>query len=300
MANRVADIQRTLPNARWHHVRSQDNPADCVSRGLPPRELPTHPLWWTGPTWLTVTDHWTSPEFLPPNQDLEELRQTLHVQATTGSEVSSYITSFSNLRRLLRVTAWCCRWLRKHQGARKPYLFSHELQEAQRRLVRLEQKGFFAPELSCHRAKRPIPSKSRVLRLNPILDEDGILRVGGRLQHSLLPYSHKHPIILPDDSHLASLWIDDAHRRCLHGGTQLTLSTMRQHCWILRGRPLVKTHIHRCPTCVRPDPQCRQCPGTVAGGALSAKAILPGSSLRWRLYLPVVPTGQRSASPRGV
>ncbi|KMQ82601.1 hypothetical protein RF55_22423 [Lasius niger] len=48
VANRVADIQRTLPAARWHHVPSQDNPADCATRGLSPKELLGHPLWWQG------------------------------------------------------------------------------------------------------------------------------------------------------------------------------------------------------------------------------------------------------------
>lgn len=31
VANRVSDIQRVLSEARWHHVRSQDNPADRAS-----------------------------------------------------------------------------------------------------------------------------------------------------------------------------------------------------------------------------------------------------------------------------
>ena len=35
VANRVSEIQRTLPDAHWNHVPSQDNPADCASRGLP-------------------------------------------------------------------------------------------------------------------------------------------------------------------------------------------------------------------------------------------------------------------------
>ncbi|XP_020299330.1 uncharacterized protein LOC109863477, partial [Pseudomyrmex gracilis] len=53
VANRVAEIQRLLPEARWHHVRSRDNPADCASRGVSPSELVNHHLWWQGPTWLS-------------------------------------------------------------------------------------------------------------------------------------------------------------------------------------------------------------------------------------------------------
>ena len=71
------------------------------------------------------------------------------------------------------------------------------------------------------------------------------------LHYSRVDYNQRHPVILPDDTTLASLWITEAHQRCLHGGVQLTLSTLRQHCWILRGRHLVKACIHRCLTCVR-------------------------------------------------
>ncbi|GAB1860679.1 Gag-pol polyprotein [Camponotus japonicus] len=36
VANRVAEIQVTCPDARWHHVPGRENPADCASRGLSP------------------------------------------------------------------------------------------------------------------------------------------------------------------------------------------------------------------------------------------------------------------------
>ncbi|XP_018402453.1 PREDICTED: uncharacterized protein LOC108779488, partial [Cyphomyrmex costatus] len=52
VANRVSEVQRTLPEARWNHVSSKDNPADCASRGLSAEDLSSHSLWWTGPRWL--------------------------------------------------------------------------------------------------------------------------------------------------------------------------------------------------------------------------------------------------------
>ncbi|XP_011864758.1 PREDICTED: uncharacterized protein LOC105560332 [Vollenhovia emeryi] len=50
---------------------------------------------------------------------------------------------------------------------------------------------------------------------------------------------------------LSSLIIAYAHQRTLHGGTQLTLSHIRQQYWILGGRAPVKSHILRCVTCAR-------------------------------------------------
>jgi aminoglycoside N3'-acetyltransferase len=37
----------------------------------------------------------------------------------------------------------------------------------------------------------------------------------------------------------------------LHGGTQLTLRTLREEYWIIGGRNLVKMHIRRCVICAR-------------------------------------------------
>ena len=54
--------------------------------------------------------------------------------------------------------------------------------------------------------------------------QNHLLRVGGRLSHSLLEEDAKHPLILPTDCHLTTLLIRDAHHRSLHGGVQLRKS----------------------------------------------------------------------------
>lgn len=51
VANRVAEVQNKTIN-EWNYVKSEDNPADCASRGIMPSELINHELWWTGPAWL--------------------------------------------------------------------------------------------------------------------------------------------------------------------------------------------------------------------------------------------------------
>jgi len=94
--------------------------------------------------------------------------------------------------------------------------------------------------------------RRRVLKkLTPFVDKQGILRVGGRIKHALLVFDERHPVLLPTMSHFTKLIIDTYHRRILHGGTQLTLGTIRQHYWIPRGRALVKAALRRCIPCVR-------------------------------------------------
>lgn len=52
VANRVAEIQRTTNKASWYHVKSEDNPADPLSRGISPDKLESTNIWWTGPKFL--------------------------------------------------------------------------------------------------------------------------------------------------------------------------------------------------------------------------------------------------------
>ena len=96
-----------------------------------------------------------------------------------------------------------------------------------------------------------MPKNSSLLRLTPFIDHQGLLRLGGRLQRSFLPSSAQHPLILPRESPLTNLIITEAHQKTLHGGTQLTLSYIRNHYWIIGGRAPVKTFILKCVKCSR-------------------------------------------------
>ncbi|GFT26886.1 integrase catalytic domain-containing protein [Trichonephila clavipes] len=56
VANRVATIQHLTNAEQWHHVSSEQNPADLVSRGLDPFSLLNNSLWWNGPKFLKTKD----------------------------------------------------------------------------------------------------------------------------------------------------------------------------------------------------------------------------------------------------
>ncbi|GFX75431.1 integrase catalytic domain-containing protein [Trichonephila clavipes] len=52
VANRVAKVQELTEGFQWNHVPSVLKPADLVSRGLHPCDLPNLRLWWHGPQFL--------------------------------------------------------------------------------------------------------------------------------------------------------------------------------------------------------------------------------------------------------
>lgn len=49
VANRVREIQDSCETSKWAHVRTEDNPADKLTRGLSARALISDEFWWHGP-----------------------------------------------------------------------------------------------------------------------------------------------------------------------------------------------------------------------------------------------------------
>lgn len=76
--------------------------------------------------------------------------------------------------------------------------------------------------------------------------KNGILRISGRLKNANLSFQQNHHFV----------WntlrkIDHAHIRSEHGGTQITLSTIRNEFWVINARTAVKKIVHDCITCHR-------------------------------------------------
>ncbi|XP_029665914.1 uncharacterized protein LOC115237167 [Formica exsecta] len=239
-------------------------PADCASRGLSPKELVNHPLWWQGPTWLRAeAGSWPTAWDHDGESELPEQRSWTHAATTTKDESQEpeMLSQYSTLHRLLRVTAWCRRWRcrplvrlapeERANPAAPRVLRASEVEEARLTWIRAVQAVNFKEELAAIAKGNSPPTRSTLTPLTPFRDTQRILRVGGRIKHSLLSFDAKHPIILPGRSTFTRLVIEACHRRTLHGGVQLTLGSIRQDYWIPRGRALVKGCIHRCLTCLR-------------------------------------------------
>ncbi|XP_037028702.1 uncharacterized protein LOC119068942 [Bradysia coprophila] len=80
VANRVSEIQTTFPSLSWRYVPSDENPADCASRGIGVTTLQNHELWWNGPQWLRQDESFW-PNVIPPTNPEAEKEARKTVQA---------------------------------------------------------------------------------------------------------------------------------------------------------------------------------------------------------------------------
>ncbi|XP_036143399.1 uncharacterized protein LOC118645797 [Monomorium pharaonis] len=258
VANRVHEIQSGLPDAEWRHVPTLENPADCASRGLCGDELLAHSLW-QGPSWLAKARGEWPEEPLPKPVDFQVEAKIIvsHIsQSRAPWDLSSRYASWPTL---IRVTAYIIRFVdacRRRRGDNQSIkllgraLSSAECSLAKTFWIKRIQSELFSNEINRLTNHQNVASKSSIAGLRPFLDQDCVMRVGGRLRLAPIPFRMRHPILL--SSHpLVRLIISQAHLRVLHGGTQLTMSTLRQDYWIIRARSLVRSVIHGCLICAR-------------------------------------------------
>lgn len=112
VANRVSEIQTTLPDARWRHLSGRENPADCASRRMSPRELVHHSFWWQGLLWLRSQLAPCGPAWDSTSTgELPEQRSRSHVAVVAEETVEkpNIFIRYLEHQRLLRITAWCRR-----------------------------------------------------------------------------------------------------------------------------------------------------------------------------------------------
>ena len=120
------------------------------------------------------------------------------------------------------------------------------------------QRAHFATELRILREKsQKIPVSSKVYCLNPIIDDQGVMRVGGRQQKARFSYNSRHPIILDSKHPFTKLMIRSEHIQLSHGGSLLVSSSLFRNFHILGGHRAIRSLVRSCVTCRRQTPKTK-------------------------------------------
>ncbi|XP_076388980.1 uncharacterized protein LOC143264668 [Megachile rotundata] len=248
VANRVADIQEKTDAKMWRHIKSEHNPADLISRGIMPAQFQNNTLWLHGPEWLASDQaRWPESKVNVVSEVPELKKVTCMASSTVQSD--EIFTRYSCFAKLTRIVAYCLRFRRRNVGP----LTVQEMEEARLRVVQLLQSTAFHQDIKDLKTGR-LHSKSKLKSLNPFIDDLGLLRVGGRLQNSDIPFEQKHPILLPKGNHVTELIIRDAYIRNHHAGITSTLHYVRQVYWPIDGKNTTRKVIRRCVKCFRVNP----------------------------------------------
>lgn len=254
MAQRVSKIQENVDASHWRYVSTKQNPADLASRGSTVTELAQASMWWHGPSFLQSSSESMpkQPLNLPVDVAPEKRKQpkVFHVMEKRPNEL---LETFEDLTRLLHFTCIAFRWLRKVRTKQMETgpVNANEVNSVEMHWVRMIQLQHFGHEIGRLKKYQTLPRSSALLKLTPFLDNDGILRMNGRVGNAEF-MQQKFSVILPAHSHFVFLLIRKAHEtQAVHGGVQLTLRALRERFWIINARAQVKKMISRCLVCFR-------------------------------------------------
>ena len=231
VANRLQKIHLYTKPYEWQYVSSNENPADYTSRGITARERQKVDVWLNGPPYLYREIDGCSKEMVYHIKENDpEVKVSKQVYASKVSETNDILghleEQISSWNKMKRVLAWVLRFVKgcRTNISEDKCLTVEEILQAELRNVKQVQAG----DDNCKEASRcGIKAKKGGLgKLDPYVDNDGILKVGGRLNNSPLDVS-KNPVILPRKGIISLRIVEHYHKIVQHGGRTTTVSEIR-------------------------------------------------------------------------
>ena len=93
-------------------------------------------------------------------------------------------------------------------------------------------------------------TKRRFVKYKPVYDENGLIRVYGRLAEIEIDDQLKHPIILPAEHPLVRMFLVHHHKKLLHQGYRVVIANLTHSGYLIRGgKKLLNSISSRCIFC---------------------------------------------------
>ncbi|XP_071100525.1 uncharacterized protein [Haliotis cracherodii] len=260
VSNRVAKIRKLSSSQQWNYVATDLNPSDCATRSIS-ANLVGNSSWLQGPSQLPEKDQHT--EFSEDEENSTELLTEVTSCVTSVVHKHEKLDShryekFSNWKKLVEAIARLRQLVRNHNCKTKReskhvctgIVGSHAYMASEHFIIQQVQHEVYATEIDCIRSKSPLPKDSSIRTLNPVIDEEGMLRVGGRLGQADLSTGHKHPLIIPGHHHIATLLVRHYHEQVKHQGRHFSEGAVRAAgLWVTSGKRLINSLIYKCVKC---------------------------------------------------
>ncbi|XP_057376025.1 uncharacterized protein LOC130696908 [Daphnia carinata] len=244
VGNRIGKILMNTDCRQWCHVLGIMNPADVCSRGVDPGSLQELQQFHQGPAFLLLEPPlW--PKWDQIEQNDHQDPEIIHVYTTktepSDNVIDQCVEYYSNKVRLERVLAWCMRLITNCCAkVKKVKVTSGELTPVETEaalamcIQRAKEVAYPEDKLFLKKGKE-LPNRSKLKQFRPFIDEQHLMRVGGRIGQAPVDYVTRHPVILLPEKRITSLIVWDAHIRNYHIKADRLLCELRTMYWITSG-----------------------------------------------------------------
>ena len=260
VSNRLKEILTHSHAEDWFHIPSQSNIADIASRGTPDfQTFLNNSEWLNGPAFLYNSTDWSSLSLInsmksqPAEFTDDEIKLPIHIhkiKPIEGFDLIAYLnTRYTCWHKTLKVASFIFRFARtSHHKFQRKNLTVEELNLTEKVLISLLQKQAFSTDYEALENKTSLTKSSRLLHLNPFLD-NFCLKSNSRLSLSrTLTRNEKFPLILPDHSPLVEKMILWLHTSNKHLGLSHMLALVRSRFVLLKGRRELTRILRTCPS----------------------------------------------------
>lgn len=254
VANRISEIKETTSPKQWFKVPTKENVADQATRQSENGYVVGNYDWLHGPEWL-ISGIWPAQSKITPEPESEnEIKSTNQVYTIKTTIIPSIIQfeRFSNYSRLVRAIAWAFRFINNCRSSKESSktLSAPEENRAEIHICRLVQSEALSSELENLKARIPLDKQSSIYNLNPIIDENLVIRVYGRIDNApTIPLFTKQPIILPKNHYVTELIVRHIHNACKHQLHEVVICEIRKKFWINDIRSLLRKIKSTCTRC---------------------------------------------------
>ncbi|XP_063386121.1 uncharacterized protein LOC134672147 [Cydia fagiglandana] len=245
IANRLGEIDELSRVNEWRYIPTKLNIADVATREVYDDSIFKNE-WLYGPEFLHADEsQWPSDTVSPEINELT-LEYINIVHSKSDDLPVPDVTRFSSWLRLQRATAAVLKFIErcKHRSADIDCAL---MARAEQLLLKQAQQESFGDDIAAIRNGNILDRSSKLRHLSPFLDENGLLRCGGRIDAAAdVALETKRPIILDGKHAVSRLLVRSYHEKAAHGNHEGVVNDLKQKYWLFKLRPTVKSVVAGC------------------------------------------------------
>ncbi|XP_016336888.1 uncharacterized protein LOC107684994 [Sinocyclocheilus anshuiensis] len=258
VSNRVQRIREFTHPEQWRYIPTSQNPADVATRPVAACRL-IETNWLTGPSFLqhpaSIPVKEAPCNLIDQDTDIEvraHATTCLNPDSGLGSHRFKRFSSWKSLRRAITTHSHCSVFQKQRKIMLRLAPYTPELlTQAESVIIKCVQREAYKAEIVYLENEKAIPKQSSLKRLDPVL-QDGLLRIGGRLEQSTLLSNEKHPLVIPGHSYIATLLTNHYHDKVNHQGRVFTEGAIRAGgFWIVGAKRCISGILRKCITCCK-------------------------------------------------
>ncbi|XP_062538796.1 uncharacterized protein LOC134207091 [Armigeres subalbatus] len=249
----------------WRWVPSRMNVADEATKWGKGLDITSSSRWFQAPKSILYEHPNSWPQQTTKEEESSEELRPIHLHLEVAREELLQYERFSKWERLVRAVSYVRRFVdnlrckaKKQSPSNTEWLNRGELLRAETTVFKQIQHEAFGDELVILKKNQELPAgeqqrlkkTSKILKLSPFLDEQGVIRMDGRIAGAQqVSFDFKFPVILPKGHEGTKLLVDWYHRQHKHCNPETAVNEMRQKFHVSEMRVVFKQAGKHCQWC---------------------------------------------------